>query len=130
MKDIFEKVFAFAFGPENPYSRKVLSKSESELEINFDMTSEPAPECAGVAILFDTKNAAPESIKFKFEFDTPFKLFLELKSGEDKFKYSEAPILNGEVLEVRTIPDTTEIVVVCWNSINVGKKGDVKIKVL
>lgn len=122
-------IFPFAYGPENPFSRSAEDISESRIKLCFDMTSDPKPECAAVAVLFDENHPAPSRIKFSFDYQEQLaskrvRLMVELKNGSNKFKYMEKPVCGNEIEFKNILPDTTEIVFVCWG-VNVNKKSEI-----
>ena len=115
-------VFPFAFNPENPMSRQLISNSEHELTILFDMTSGEVPEASAIAIQFGEELPKITSIKFS---DTDLVLSVELKTAAGK--YFETIPRNNTVDLPDMLAQTTELCIVCWRSVNKGKKSTVTI---
>lgn len=138
-----ENVFPFAYGPENPFSRQVKYNAKDKLAIDFNMSIEPVPECAAVAVIFDEEHPAPKHVKFhisqEVENDNEQGLTISIEFKDSmKCKYSEkllnfskinyaedgtATIYCVEDFNIRE--DTSEICIICWGSVNKGKKGEI-----
>ena len=120
-------VFPFAYGPEYQATRQVLSNDVNELVVKFDMSRQVKPECAAVAMIFSGESHPKEQyvVDLSFEGDE-LELSLELKSGDNKLKYSEILLVPGKNVISGVLPETSEIVICCFRAGNEGKKAAVK----
>ena len=120
-------VFPFAYGPEYQATRQVLSNDVNELVVKFDRSRQVKPECAAVAMIFSGESHPKEQyvVDLSFEGDE-LELSLELKSGDNKLKYSEMLLVPGKNVISGVLPETSEIVICCFRAGNEGKKAAVK----
>lgn len=125
-------VFPFSYGPMNSSAVEVQSINESEVIIKYDMGMEEnnCPECAGVAFIFD--ELKHRNLKFSFENSSDadnLYLLLELKDTKKRV-YKNFCISCLDVLELQDIrDDTSEICIVCFKDKNLGKRGEITIRV-
>lgn len=126
-------IFPFAINSENTASRSVLFTDRENLEVKFDMSLKNSPECAAVAVIYDTPKHFNE-LKFKITPQgEPLNITVELKTYINGVltKFAEKEVSKDGYVDFSNTAikrDIKEIVFCCWRANNKGKKGIVRIK--